>query len=208
MPSSCKGSNSAVRTVPVGRLVVELEREGRRRVHEHLVVDVESALVAREERDRRREVATRAVTADDEPVGTAQHLRPVGRPLDDPVAVQQTRRELVFRSEAVVRCDHDAVEFVREYPADGVVGLHVAQQEAPAVHPDEDRKRPVALRRVHADRYVSVRSLNDAVAHVFERREFALDGEEVGVPFARLFDRERVQGRHFGNYRFDVGLWF
>ncbi len=121
------------------------------RVDEELEDDGHAAVV-REEREPRREPAAGARPADGDARGVhAEGGRLAVEPGERGEAVLERRGERVLGGEAVVdRRDH-AAERLRVGGAEGVVLLGGADEEAPAVHPEErGRGRRQALGAVDA----------------------------------------------------------
>jgi hypothetical protein len=118
-----------------------------RGINEHLRRDARTPRVAERDRDRRREVPARRVTADREPrrvdtEGVRVRMHPVRRSH----RVVERGGELVLRRQAVAHRHHRAAREVRELAARHVVRVEVADRPPAPVEEDEHRQALVVPR--------------------------------------------------------------
>ena len=163
--------------------------------------------IARHQRDRRGEVAARAVAADGDPGGVDAEIGRVARgPKGCRVRVLGRGRELVLGRQPVVDRHHHASRAVGDRATRRVVGVETADDPTPAVEVDErgERRRGRVLRPVDAHGNRAFGAGHGAVLHAChglrvggQRRDHALD---VGACFRarhRLDAGERlVHGVH------------
>ena len=120
------------------------------RIGQNLRLQLRPALIARHQRDDRREIAAGAVAEHTDPSRiAAEFLDRRSSPDDRFVGVLDRRREFVFWRQTIARGDHDHPGFVGERAARLIRDGDAAADPAAAMIIDHHRKRPLALRHEH-----------------------------------------------------------